>query len=810
MTADKTIDEEVEDFASEGSIYPDEFVNPNTKERPEYGLKYAKAMFGSSNKLDGIGTWTTQEYDELMELAAGRQSVEGIRKLFGFYKERTDSADNDGSNSLAYIDIKVLNLATKYINRAVAKITANQYDLQLAAIDPVSIHDKKMYEANIQAFYEMREWINGMGQDPREMFPDLDISALPEHPDELMYEMITNPKLKKAVDGELSLQLIHEINDFKQVRRLYSKDIVAIGRGHVHTYRDENGIPRAERVNPKYYIGSFVETEDYKNQENCGFFDFLTVSQFRKEARASLSEDEIEQVIIRYSKQNANGLSLTMPQADPNNFDGLNYIPVMRFYFLSQDNRVYITRNNKNGNETLMERSIGWQPSDDTDYKRIIRNEYTSVYGGTWVLDTDVVYNYGRKEYPRSNLVDAKLPIVSFSPNYFEGRTVSFLAQMIEPLFMINVTWNKIKEILAKEWMGVQEIDLAQLENINMGRGGKPWSPREVYKHFLRTGRLIKRSGVNKHDQAKFGSAVETNSSGLELTDYMNTFNLALGMLEQMSSTGLAESANSPDRLAVRVAQMSQQSGNYDMEYLFAADESLYKSVSHQMLLMVQQAKRDGHGIEGFISALGQSFSVPDHVAYCDYGLFLTRAPGPEEWADFFDELREGLANGQITHLDSAYIREIHNLKKARQILAQRIKINERKAAQVAQQNNQMAMDANTKATEKAHQVAMIEMERQREIDLELENLRIKGQALLQGQELGADKMINEQNNRTKLESERRKAIGGAVNTQIKSNSEKNVAYLKMEEQRQVRIQREQEKKEKEKQAKAKAASKKK
>lgn len=807
--ANKTIDEEeIEDFASEGSIYPDEFVNPKTKERAEYGLKYAKAMFGSSNKLDGLGTWTTQEYDELMELATGRQSVEGMRKLFGFFKEKNESADNDGSSSLAYIDIKVLNLAPKYINRAVAKITSNKYDMQLAVIDPVSIADKRMYEANIQAYYEMRAWMDEMGQDPREMFPDLDISALPEHPDELMYEMITNPKLKKAVDGELSLQLIHEINDFNQVRRLVAKDIVTIGRGHIHSYRDENGIPREERVNPKYYIGSFVETEDYKNQENCGFFDFLTVSQFRKEARASLTDEEIEDVIIRYSKENANQLGVYTPQADPNNFDGLSYIPVMRFYFLSQDNRVYITRNNKSGNETLMERSLKWKPSEETDYNRIINNEYTSVYGGTWVLDTDTVYNYGRKEYPRSNLVDAKLPIVSYSPNYFEGRTVSFLSQMIEPMYMINVAWNKIKTILAKEWMGTQEIDFAQLENINMGRGGKPWSAREVYKHFLRTGMLIKRSSLNKHDQQKFSSAIETNNSGLTLTDYMNMFNTGLSMLEQMSSTGISESANIPDRLGMRVAQMSQQSANMDMEYLYTADEFLYKNTSHQMLLMVQQAKRDGYGIEGFISALGQSFSVPDHVAYCDYGLFLTRAPGPEEWAEFFEELREGLANGQITHLDSAYIREVRNLKKARQILAQRVKINERKAAEQAQANNQMAIQANSEATANAHQVAMIEMERQREIDLEIEQLKLKGQALMQGQKLEVDKMIQDGANAAKLEGERRKAISSAITTQIKSNAEKNVAFLKMEEQRQVRLQREQEKKEKEKQAKAKAKKK--
>src|SRR6185369_9668287 len=457
------------DFAVKGSVFPNEFVSPNIKELPEYGLQYAKAMYYSSGRFGGSRFWNDSEYQALIEVSQGRQSVDNLRNMFGFFKDVHNDAADDGSSSLAYLDIQVLNLAPKYINRAVAKMMNLQYEVQLEAIDPVSVHEKKTYEANIQTYYEFRKWITDIKMNPRDFFPDLDVDVLPEYPDELMYEMLTNPKLQKAIDGELSIALIHQINDFNQKMLMVANDKVVIGRGHMHCYRDENGIPRCDRINPKYYIGSYVEDENFQNQEYAGYLDFPTVNQFRKESSAYLTEDEIERVIQQYANQNSIPATYAINRFNQK-FDGLNYIPVMRFYYLSQDDRVFITRKNKAGNKTIMERGLNWKPrqddpkfADDQEYD-IIKNSYTSVYGGTWVLDSHVVYGYGRKEYPRLNLVNSVLPIITFAPNYKEGRTVSFAAQMIEPLFMINVAWNKMKQILAQGFMGAREIDFTQLE----------------------------------------------------------------------------------------------------------------------------------------------------------------------------------------------------------------------------------------------------------------------------------------------------------------------------------------------------------
>lgn len=102
-------------------VFPPEFVSPKTKELNEYGLAYAKALYYSSNRYGGAYFYGASGYDALVELAQGRQSTTNISKLFGYYVNPNNPL-NDGSGSLAWIDIQVLNLVPKYVNRAVAKM----------------------------------------------------------------------------------------------------------------------------------------------------------------------------------------------------------------------------------------------------------------------------------------------------------------------------------------------------------------------------------------------------------------------------------------------------------------------------------------------------------------------------------------------------------------------------------------------------------------------------------------------------------------------------------------------------------------
>jgi hypothetical protein len=756
--------------------FPPEFVSPERKESADYGLHYAKAIYSCGTRY-GMRTYNdTSEWDRWTELAQGRESVDWLRNLFGFSSDINDQ--NDPTASLAYIDVNVLNLAPKYINRAVDKMMKYQYDIGLQAIDPVSIDEKKDYAASLQAFYTLKKWMKDMDYNPQVLFPDLDVAALPEFPDELLYDIAVNPKIKAEIAGELLMKLIHYTNRSNQKMREVDWDLVTYGLGHIHCYDDANGFPREDRINGKYWFGSCIDNEDFEDQEYNGFFDFISVNQFIKETSEQLTQEQQQEIVRRHCDKNTHDIHVDHNRGS--NYDGLGYIPVMRFYFRSEDNRTFVEKTSEFGRPYLVEKAHNYRPPAnagksqvDTGEYNIIKNTYTSVYGGTWVIDSNCIYNYKRQNYPRQNLVNASTPIKTFATNFKDGRAVSFLSQMIEPLKMINIAWNKIKQILAEERMGVMEIDFDQIQNVAIGKAGKQWTPHDVMRFFFKKRILVKRGITNKHDQ-KVGNAVDMNVGGLQLADYMNSLTLGIQMLEQMTNSSVVESMNQPDRLAVKNAMLSQATSDLDMAYLFNAHEYLYQRTSHQLLLIAQGSLASGKIIEGLVPSLGKVnlafFTAPERLAYCEYGMIITRQPGPEEWANFMMRLEIALKDGRLDASDIAYLEELDNLKQARQMMAIREKIFKRKTREENALAFQQQADVNAQAAEQSLQNELRLIQEKGKIDAAL--LELEGQI--------KSRLQNEVDRNTfmtkRLETQSKQSIGRtAANTEVVKAAVKNI-----------------------------------
>jgi len=283
-------------------------------------------------------------------------------------------------------------------------------------------------------------------------------------------------------------------------------------------------------------------------KQSTSFVEFITKNQFKKESEGKLTQTEIEQVLSTAVYSNSITTMGTLPE-HYENYDGLDYIPVMRFYFLSNDSRSYVKWTNNYGGRMIDERGADYQQSETATTKReVIRTDVTSVYGGSWVVDTDVVYDYGRKDIPRTRLVNTRLPIITFAPNMKAGRVTSLLMQMKEPLIMFNVAWNKVKDILAKGRMNVWELNLTAFENVALGAGGNNWSSQQAVDFLFQTNIAVTRQQTNQYGQTN-GQAVREMASGLQLGDYFNTMSKCVQILDQLSASTVIEQGQLPDRL---------------------------------------------------------------------------------------------------------------------------------------------------------------------------------------------------------------------------------------------------------------------
>lgn len=760
--------------------FPDEFASVEEKESANYHLQYARAAWFASSRYGGRVFFGDTEFDALVELAQGRQSVDNIRRLMGF-QTAPNNAKGADQGDLAWIDVQVLPLAQKYVNKAVAKLQRNKYDVQLSAVDLLSVEESKQYSSKIKAIYMLKDFYENMQVDAQAFFPDIDLGLLPEHPDELIFNYNVNPKLKKIIDGEKSLKLIQQINDMEQVMREFDWDMVVKGRAHLHCWLDENFVPRICSINSKYWSGSYVENEDFSKQEYAFFIEFITINQFKKEAEYKLPKEKIDEVINGYAFQNTQ-LNYSGPYKELATFDGLSYIPVMRYYFLSNDNRAFEMWKNSKGGPMIEERPYEYQMSSKkaAQGREVVKNCYTSCYGGTWVVDSTVVYNNRMLDMPRLNLVNQRLPIITFAPNQKEGRVVSLVAQMVEPLYMINVAWNKIKHILADGFLGVLELDFNAMENISLAQGGESWTPRQVYEHFLKTKRLIKRQTTSPYGQP-MGKAIEESAAGLQMADYFNTIRQAIVFLDDLTGSTVVDSVQVPDRMTTKVMEANVSAGSESIEYLINGHEQAYKQASHVLLLLTQAAKRNKAKITGMIPALGkyttEYFEVPDDIAYCEYGLFMERKPSPEEWADFYLDLQDSRKTGKINASDSAFIREIDNLKVARQVLANRERINEAKAAKMIQEEREFQMKIAKAAGEEKVKLEMIAADKKMQNDRENMILQARIDEALLKQEL----MMKGMNERELKSIDERIKKQAGVDTIIKEFIRANAAKYEVD-----------------------------
>jgi hypothetical protein len=365
-----------------------------------------------------------------------------------------------------------------------------------------------------------------------------------------------------------------------------------------------------------------------------------------------------------------------------------------------------------------------------------------------------------------------------------DGRVVSLASQTTEIIFMINVAWNRIKDILASGFMGIQELDFTAMENVSLAKGGKQWTPRDVYDHLLQTRRLIKRQTTSPYGQA-MGPAVMETRSGLSMADYMNTIQLCIKFLDDLTGSSVVESPSMPDRLSVGVMNQNIAAANESLEYLINGFEQTYKNISHHLLLLAQMAKRDKVKITGMIPALGKTttefFEVPDEIAYCEYGLYMTRQPTQEEWLEFYQEVREALANKMINASDSAFIRDLRNLKEARLVLAQREKVNELKAAKFQAEERKFQMDIANQSIEMKMQAE--EQGRQAQKAIDQENMMLQARiddglltkkAMLDGELQGISDQVERQ-------IQKQAGIDMIIKTALQSKAENNKSQKHLE-----------------------------
>jgi len=323
--------------------------------------------------------------------------------------------------------------------------------------------------------------------------------------------------------------------------------------------------------------------------------------------------------------------------------------------------------------------------------------------------------------------------------------------------------------------MNVWELNLTAFENVALGSGGANWTPRQAMDFLFQTNIAVTRQQINQYGQTN-GQAVREMASGLQLADYFTTMSQCVIILDRLSSTSVAEQPELPDRLAVGAMKANIVAGAEGIEYLVNGHRQLYHQISHMLLLLAQESKRYKTAIQGMIPALGQFtteyFEVPDSLPYCEYGLMMETEPSEEEWIMFYQEVSLAVQEGRLNSSDSAFIRMVKNLKQARFIMANRERVNERKAAEMRAQEQKFQMQVGEQANQAKYNLEMQILQTKQENEKELMAIQARIDDAMMTKQAMLDGEIQKVSEAVKAQIAKQQGIDSVIREAMKSRSE--------------------------------------
>ena len=164
----------------------------------------------------------------------------------------------------------------------------------------------------------------------------------------------------------------------------------------------------------------------------------------------------------------------------------------------------------------------------------------TTVYGGMYIIGTDHIFNYGKKNNIPKNIHDISKARLSYSVTSVNMRNMipkSLVSGVIGFADQLQLTHLKLQQAIAKSKPDGIIIDIEGLENVDLGRGGE-LSPLEIQDIYEQTGIMYYRS---KNPEGGFQNPPirEINNSIRNINELIALYNHYLRMIRD--STGINE-----------------------------------------------------------------------------------------------------------------------------------------------------------------------------------------------------------------------------------------------------------------------------
>ena len=718
------------------STFPNPMATSEEKGKKGYGLKYAKSIYTQWGKIDQDGSGYKNRKDTFernRKYANGTQDTSIYRSLL------TSLDPNNGDGSMLNLDFTPVPILPKFVRIVVNKILSLSPYPNLEAIDPLSSSDKDKERRKVEMMIQAKEQLAKIEQKTG-VSVGMKSKDIPETLEEAEIFIGNNIKSSSEIAAQIATNLTLEWNNFNDTTlRRCVNDLTVLGMAVVKRSNDpEYGI-RTDYIDPASFIHSYTEDPNFDDIVYAGHVKYVTIQELRRLAGDQFTDEDYKKIAAsaqkRYGYDRDKLNQSTYDQRSGSLSRGFDEyrVGILDFEFLSVDCEYFESKESRYGNVGFYSKGESYKAPQNSVFEREVQKlESASVYGGSYILGTDFVFDYCKKTNIPKNIHDISRTNLSYSvvaTNLMDMLPKSMVDSCIGFADQLQLTHLKIQQAVAKAKPDGIIIDIEGLENVQLGKGGE-LQPLELHDIYEQTGVFYYRS---KNPEGGFQNPPirEIGNSIRNINELIGLYNHYLRMIRDATGINEVMDASTPKSDAlVGVRQQALAAANNAIYDITNSSMVLYKKVCSDIVKCVQIIHPDSILFRIYENAIGKEnmgvLSSFRNLAMYNFGVRVVKEMEEAERQYLEQNIQIALSQKEIDLEDAIAVRQLKDINQAERLLIvrrkKRIALNQQIAMQNSQQQAQI-QQASAQATSQAKQQEM-----QMEAQLKAQELQLKSQ----------------------------------------------------------------------------------
>lgn len=765
MALNKILTEESYKQYMTANPFPAHDIDPEKKDSIAWCRQIALAIW-SNYCLNNSGlpfSFGTNQYDytTLRLYAEGNQDINKYKKMLGRKNPDKDDDRRGTYNAISWDNHSVLPRFEQVILEKLAEFDVNY---SAVGVDDATITEKTrikniVWERAQNKFYE--QVYSALGEQMPEMpFKPADKQEL-ELWSSMTLEMAYEMKMTEAVkycmnrsewDDELAVGI--------------RRDLFRLGVAAVYEYVETHSkMPKVDYCDPAFTIFPKSNKYGYQDIPWAGDVVFMTVIDVRKQYKAKgqyISEEQFFQDIQKcintsaMAQTGAFGLRM-FPNVASQNFTSMDShgafpydylkVPVLRCEYKTWNTDVYSEIKTKSGETVTRREKYTYNKNDEK--RSTVKRGYETWYKCWWVIGTDLVIDYGPKEYIKRDAAGKT----------YSGYTIirtdnrSFVARMIPYIDEIELIHKRFMMAWREAAPSGFAVYMSALKNVTFK--DKKVHPMDLLSIYADTGKIVIDDGVLKNVQGKAVNPIMPLPGGLGplLNEFMASYQFFRAQLSDI--TGISDAmlgANPIPGQLKSTTEIALEGSEKVIRPLGRAYNIAKKRVFEKLLCDIKTIARfTPDGFRAIFQDLSlntvQKIVVVSDDASRDYALKAEPEATELMKQEIIVSAKESAAKGQITYPD--YLQVVRyvgqgKVRFATALLEYKLQKRVEQEQQINMQNIQANAEVQQQSLEqKAKMDAMLlqlegrmaEVEQRIKGDYTLENTRLKGETDLLLQE---------------------------------------------------------------------------